>query len=176
MVLEEVNQNWLNTSLDWSYLKETKKSTLDAMEEWRSEINKRKPNEELSENEALYMNFILKRETNAEGKPSMKNYYKKIGTAGDFSNRGIKPFESLMEMSKNMASVGYDWMNPPAKPNVAQLKMFVDTLHKQLNIYDRLNSAINKAEAGKKEIRKEIMKDGYKTRSGRTIALQYYAH
>ena len=175
-VLEEVNQNWLNTAMDWSYLKETKKATLDAMNEWRSEINKRKPDEALTENEASYMNFILKRETNAQGEPSMKNFYTKIGTAGAFSDRGIKPYDAMKDMAKAMSSVGYDWMNPPEKPTVRQLKKFVDTLHDKLNVYNRLDKAINNAESGKKELRKEIMEQGYKTRSGRTIALQYYAH
>ena len=176
VVLEEVNQNWLNSSMDWSYLKETKKSTLSTMDEWRKEINKRKPDEVLTENERSYMDFILKAEYNAEGKPSMKNFYKKIGTAANFNKRGIKPFEAMKEMSAKMASVGYDWMNPPAKPTVRQLRTFVDTLHKQLAVYDRLDRAINFTEKQKKELRKEIMKEGYKTRSGRTIPLQYYAH
>ena len=147
-----------------------------SMNEWRSEINKRNPNEALTENEQAYMNFILKQEFNAEGKASMKNYYKKIGTAANFNKRGIKPFEAMNEMAIKMASVGYDWQDPPAKPTVKQLKMFVDVLHKQLAIYDRLDRAINFTEKNKKELRKEIMKDGYKTRSGRTIPLQYYAH
>ena len=122
------------------------------------------------------MDFILKAEYNAEGKPSMKNFYKKIGTAANFNKRGIKPFEAMKDLSTKMASVGYDWMNPPAKPTVRQLRMFVDVLHKQLAVYDRLDRAINFTEKQKKELRKEIMKEGYKTRSGRTIPLQYYAH
>ena len=179
VILEEVNQNWLDTSMRWSYLKETRKSTLDMMEKWRSNINKRikaNPNEELSANEAEYMNFILKAETNAEGKPSMKNFYTKIGTAGDFERLKIKHYDAFKQMAKNMASVGYDWTDPPAKPTVRQLKEFVETLNAQLNIYKRLDGAINFTEKQKKELRKEIMEQGYKTRSGRRIALQYYAH
>ena len=176
VVLEEVNQNWLNTSMDWSYLKETRKATLDTMEKWRSEINKRKPSDPLTENEASYMNFILKQEYTGEGKPIMKNYLKKIGTAGDFKRKGIDAFQGLNEMATRMASVGYDWQDPPAQPTVAHIKMFVDVLNKQLNIYNRMDGAINFTEKNKKELRKEIMEKGYKTRSGRTIALQYYAH
>jgi len=176
VILEEVNQNWLNASMNWSYLKETKAATLKAMDEWRSEIGKRNPNEALTENEQAYMNFILKQEFNAEGKPSMKNYFKKIGTAANFNKRGIKPFEAMNEMAIKMASVGYDWQDPPAKPTVKQLRMFVDVLHKQLDVYNRLDRAINFTEKQKKELRKEIMAQGYKTRSGRTIPLQYYAH
>ena len=176
VVLEEVNQNWLDTSMRWSYLKETRKSTLDMMENWRKEIGKRNPNEELSDNEASYMNFILKMETNAQGKPSMKNFFTKIGTAGDFARKKIDHGKAQKQMAKNMASAGYDWTDPPAKPTVRQLKEFVETLNAQLNIYKRLDGAINFTEQQKKELRKEIMEQGYKTRSGRRIALQYYAH
>ena len=176
VILEEVNQNWLDTSMRWSYLKETRKSTLETMENWRKEINKRKPDDKLSDNERAYMDFILKQEFNAEGKPSMKNYFTKIGTAGDFERKKIKHYDAFKEMAKNMASVGYDWTDPPAQPNVRQLKMFVETLNKQLNIYKRMDGAIDFTEKQKKELRKEIMEQGYKTRSGRRIALQYYAH
>ena len=162
--------------MDWSYLKETKASTLDTMDNWRKEIGKRNPNEALTENERSYMDFILKQEFNAEGKPSMKNYYKKIGTATNFNKRGVKPFQAMNEMAIKMASVGYDWQNPPAKPTVKQLRMFVDVLHKQLDIYNRLDKAINFTEKNKKILNEEIKKQGYKTRSGRVIPLQYYAH
>ena len=55
VVLEEVNQNWLDTSMKWSYLKETKKSTLETMDAWRKQMDKRKPDEELTENERSYI-------------------------------------------------------------------------------------------------------------------------
>ena len=179
VILEEVNQNWLDTAMKWSYLKETKKSTLDTMDNWRSDINariKKNPDEVLSDNERAYMDFILKMEYNVEGKPSMKNYYKKIGTAGDFNKRKIPPWKAMNDLAIKMASVGYDWMDPPSNPTVTQLKMFVDTLHTQLNVYKRLDHSIDLTERQKKELRKEIMEQGYKTKSGRTIALQYYAH
>ena len=176
VVLEEVNQNWLNTAMNWSYLEETKKSTQEAMANWKKEIGKRNPNEKLTENERAYMDFILKAEENAEGKPSMKNYYKKIGSAANFSRRGIKPFVAMKEMATAMRSVGYDWMDPPAEPTVRQLRTFVNVLENQLIINQRLDKAINFTNQQKKELRKEIMKEGYKTRSGRTIPLQYYAH
>ena len=176
VVLEEVNQNWLDAAMNWSYLEETKQATQDAMADWKKEIGKRNPNEKLTENERAYMDFILKAEENAEGKPSMKNYYKKIGSAANFSRRGIKPFVAMKEMATAMRSVGYDWMDPPAEPTVRQLRAFVNVLENQLIINQRLDKAINFTNQQKKELRKEIMKEGYKTRSGRTIPLQYYAH
>ena len=149
---------------------------MEMMDKWRSEINKRKPNEPLTENERSYMDFILKQEFTGEGKPIMKNYLKKIGTSGDFKRKGIDPFKASTEMAANMRKAGYDWQDPPAQPTVAQLKTFVDTLNHQLQVFKRLDGAINFTEKQKKELRKEIMEQGYKTRSGRTIPLQYYAH
>ena len=146
------------------------------MAEFKKKMNDRNPKEVLTENERAYMDFILKQEYNTEGKPMMKNYVKKIGTAANFGKRKIKVFDAAKDMAKKMASVGYDWQNPPAQPNVAQLKMFVSVLENQLQSVSRFDRIINYTEKQKKELRKEIMKDGYKTRSGRTIALQYYAH
>ena len=176
VVLEEVNQNWLDASMNWSYLKETQKSTQEAMADWKKEIGKRRPEETLTENERAYMDFILKMEENAEGKPSMKNFYKKIGTAANFTKQGIKPFDAMKQMAEAMRKVNYDWMDPPKDPNVLQLRTFVGVLEKQLKINERLSRAIGFTEKQKQELRKEIMKHGYKTKSGRTIPLQYYAH
>ena len=176
VVLEEVNQNWLDASMNWSYLEETKQSTQDTMADWKKNVAQRNPNETLTQNERAYMDFILKPETNVEGKPSMKNYYKKIGTAGNFGKRGLKPFDMMKEMAGEMRKVGYDWMDPPAEPTVRQLRTFVGVLEKQLLMNTRFDKAINFTNKNKKELRKEIMEKGYKTRSGRTIPLQYYAH
>ena len=176
VVLEEVNQNWLDASMEWSYLKETKKATDEKMAAWNKEINARNPNEKLTENERAYMDFILKAETNAEGKISMKNFYKKIGTAGSFNKRGIEPFKAMKEMADAMRSVGYNWTDPPAEPTVAHVKQFVSVLNKQLDTKSRLTKAIAFTDAKKKLLRKEILEKGHKTRSGRTIPLQYYAH
>ena len=179
VVLEEVNQNWLNTSMKWSYLEQTKKSTLDTMKKWREGMDariKKNPNEVLSENERSYMDFIMKMEESAAGKPVMKNYVKKIGTAANFNKRDMDVWKEAKTLQNNMRSVGYDWMKPPAQPTVKQLKMFVDTIHSQMIVFDRLDRAVNFTNKQKAELKKEIIKEGYKTPSGRTIALQYYAH
>ena len=176
VMLEEVNDNWLNSAMEWSYLEETKKATEANMSEWKKEVAKRDPNEKLSDNERAFMDFILKAETNAEGKPSMKNFYRKVGTAASFNKKGIKPFDAMKHMAEQMRKVGYDWMNPPAEPNVKQLRTFVGVLEKMLDTQNRLNRAIDFTNKQKRELRKEILKDGYKTPNGKTIALQYYAH
>ena len=178
VVLDEVNHNWLKKSMDWSYLKETFDSTKEKMADWKAEINKRDPKEELSANERAYMDFILKPETNAKGKSVMKNYLKKIGTAGDFKRRGLDTGKMMEEMSVEMKKVGYDWRDPPDNPNVQQLKTFVSTLQRQMDSGRRFQSAISQTEANKKELKKEIERDGYQPKYGKhgKIALQYYAH
>ena len=45
-----------------------------------------------------------------------------------------------------------------------------------LDIDSRLSRAISFTNKHKAELRKEILAEGYKTPSGKTIALQYYAH
>ena len=176
VILEEVNQNWLDASMEWSYLKETKKAVDEKLSTWQQEMNKRNPNDKLSENERAYMDFILKLEKTADGSPVMKNYLKKIGTAGSFQKRGIKPFDAAGHMQKAMSDVGYNWQKPPADPTVEQLRTFVGVLQHQLDTKSRLSKAIDFTEARKKELKKEILEKGYKTPSGRTIPLQYYAH
>ena len=176
VILEEVNQNWLDASMEWSYLKETKKAVDEKMPKWWKEVNARDPKEKLKDNERAFMDFILRPEMTDKGDVSMKNFYKKIGTAGSFEKRGIKHFEQMTVMADTMRKVGYDWKQPPAEPTVEQLKVFVSLLEVMLKTQSRLGNAINFTEGRKKELKKEILAKGYKTRSGRTIPLQYYAH
>ena len=176
VILEEVNQNWLDASMEWSYLKETKKAVDEKMPKWWKEVNARDPKEKLKDNERAFMDFILRPEMTDKGDVSMKNFYKKIGTAGSFEKRGIKHFEQMTVMADAMRKVGYDWKQPPAEPTVEQLKVFVSLLEVMLKTQSRLGNAINFTEGRKKELKKEILAKGHKTRSGRVIPLQYYAH
>ena len=176
VALEEINTNWMNAGLNWSYLKNTQQATRETMNEWKKEIGKRNPDEELADHEAEYMKFIMEPKTAASGRQYMGNYLSKIGTAGDFRNRGLDPWKMQEDMQKAMRKDGYEWRDPPRKPTVQQLKRFVHTLEQQLNTDQRLSAAISTTEKNKSELRKEIMRNGYKTPSGRTIPLQYYAH
>ena len=87
-----------------------------------------------------------------------------------------KPQVWQKEMQDAMRAVGYDWSKPPENPTVQQLKTFVGEMNRQLNPISRLSKAISITDAKKKELRKEIMAKGYKTRNGKVIPLQYYAH
>ena len=176
VALEEINMNWMNAGLNWSYLKETQNATRETMNEWKKEIGKRNPNEELTDQESEYMKFIMEPKTSASGTQYMGNYLSKIGTAGNFSKQNLDPWKMQQMMQHEMKKAGYDWKNPPRKPTVQHLKTFVNVLDTQLKTDSRLSRAIGYTEKNKAELRKEIMRNGYKTPSGRTIPLQYYAH
>ena len=178
VVLEEVNQNWLDLSMEWSYLKETKKSTQEAMEKFREDINSRPSNEPLTDNERLYMDYIMRGVPNKDGVPQMSNYMNKVVKSGRLQQLypNKKPQVWQKEMQDAMRAVGYDWSKPPENPTVQQLKTFVGEMNRQLNPISRLSKAISITDAKKKELRKEIMAKGYKTRNGKVIPLQYYAH
>lgn len=176
VILEEVNSNWLDTAMDWSYLEETQKSLRDAMSKWRSEISKRDPKSAATENEAAYMRWILKEGESEKGNQTMKNFNKRIGNMAAFEKRGIDFGNVVRRFQDTMRSVGYDWLNPPAEPTVLQVRTFTESLAKILDVDSRLTRAINFTNKQKAELRKEILAEGYKTPSGKTIALQYYAH
>ena len=176
VILEEVNSNWLDTAMDWSYLEETQKSLRDAMSKWRSEISKRDPKSAATENEASYMRWILEEGVSAKGNATMTNFNSRIGKMAAFDKRGLDFGHESRRLQSEMKKVGYDWLNPPAEPTVLQVRTFTEVLNKMLDIDSRLSRAISFTNKHKAELRKEILAEGYKTPSGKTIALQYYAH
>ena len=177
VILEEVNQNWLDLSMEWSYLKETKKSLEKSMADFQESLKGRSPDSKLTANERSYMDYILKAETNTKGDLTTPNYFRKITKSGRIKELyNIEPYKAQQHLLKEMKSVGYDWANPPVEPTVAQLKVFVDVLNMQLKPIKRLTTAIDVTDKKKRELRKEIQAKGYKTRGGKVIPLQYYAH
>jgi hypothetical protein len=176
VILEEVNSNWLDTSMNWSYLEETQKSLRDAMSKWRSEISKRDPNSAATENEASYMRWILEKGKSKAGNDTMPNFNSRTGKMAAFKKRGLDHGYESRRLQGEMKKVGYDWLNPPEVPTVLQVRTFTEVLNKMLDIDSRLSRAISFTNKHKAELRKEILAEGYKTPSGKTIALQYYAH
>jgi hypothetical protein len=176
VILEEVNSNWLDTAMDWSYLEETQKSLRDTMSKWRSEISKRDPESAATENEASYMRWILEEGKSEAGNATMRNFNSRIGKMAAFDKRGMNHGYESRRLQGEMKKVGYDWLNPPEVPTVLQVRTFTEVLNKMLDIDSRLSRAISFTNKHKAELRKEILAEGYKTPSGKTIALQYYAH
>lgn len=179
VILEEVNTNWLDASMNWSYLEEAQKSIREDMAKWKAEQRKRDPRSTVTANEAMFMKYILKPVTSAKGNEWPANFVKRVGSAGELNKRYGKD-DAAMKMGWDligkMRKVGYDWKNPPANITVAQLNTFVEHIENVLQTNQRLSSMIKQTNANKAELKKEILRDGYKTKSGRVIPLQYYAH
>lgn len=176
VILEEVNTNWLETSMTWSYLEQAQKSLREASAKWKSEIAKRDPKAIVAENEAAYLRWIMEEGVSGKGNPTMTNFNKRIGRMAAFKRRGMDYHQTVKRFQATMAGVGYDWTNPPAEVTVLQLRTFVSALEVLLDADKRLSRIIAFTNKQKEQLRKEILVDGYKTPSGRTIALQYYAH
>ena len=174
VVLEEVNKNWLNTGMNWSYLEEAFEATDAAMKEYTQAINKRNPNETLTPIERSYMDAMLSVEESSSGKKYLRTLTSKLRRLNSYP--GNEVWEAQNRFVKDMKDVGYDVYNPPANPTVAQLKRFVGILGKEVNLRSRMTAAINRTNNNKKKLKQEILKRGYKTPSGERIALQYYAH
>ena len=185
VVLEEVNKNWMDANMKWSYLQATKDATKDMMEKFRTQMADRKKNgpQELTDNERLYMDWMLEMEETASGVKIMKNFKNKITSMRDFGDvdkdkeAKNKFYKGVHDPLKNrMRQVGYDVNNPPENPTVAQLEVFVQSLNEILALNGRFSSAIDRTNKGKAEIAETLKKEGYQTPSGEWIALQYYAH
>ena len=176
VVMEEVNKNWLDASMKWSYLEETLTATDNALKGFNEDMKSRDQGAEVSENEAIYMNWLLTPEETLSGKLFMKNFARKIQKVKDFTKGEADFNKSYSNMIAQMRAVGYDVYNPPAKPTVTQLRTFVQVLAKELELKPRLSHAVSKTNKNKALLKSEILKKGYKTPSGERIALQYYAH
>ena len=174
IMLEEVNKNWLQQGMNWSYLQSTYDSTLGAMKKFQEKMAKRNPTDTLSDNEKVYMDWMLQMQDGPYGR-NMGNLRRKLPkflhepTKGDI-NKAENNFR------KGMMGVGYDVDNPPANPTVKQLQRFMQILSAELNLRKRLDSMIKHTNKKKSELKQRIMRESYKTDSGERIALQYYAH
>ena len=177
-VLEEVNKNWFDAASQWSYLDQTLQSTSKAMKEWNESIKGKPNNTPLTANERVYMDWMLEAKTTSKGDVKPMNYIKKMSKVleGEGDEKFNAAWNKADELVREMKKAGYDFEKPPLQPTIGQLKVFVKHLFDDINLRPRLTKAINETNAGKKEIRRELQKRGYKTPSGEMIALQYYAH
>ena len=178
-VMEEVNKNWLDSAMNWSYLEETQKAVERTSKEFQQKVKERGLDSQLTPNEALYMNWALEMHDTQSGSKMMKNLVNKMSKVaykGDNDQKFKQALDFSGKLANEMRKVGYNVAKPPANPTMLHLYTFVKTLGAELNTRQRLGKAIQKTNNNKKELKREILRRGYKTPSGETIALQYYAH
>ena len=169
--LEEINKNWLDASMNWSYLEQTYDATKKVMQEF-NEKTRGRDGEKLTPNERLYIDWALQMKPSGKGTPYLKNFFNKMNKVmpikGDKDSQMKHMWEMQQELQTEMGKVGWDVNNPPEVATVVQLKTFVRFLNAKLNVGDRFRGMIEKTNNNKKQLRREIQKRG--------PVLQYYAH
>ncbi len=175
VVLNEVNNNWLDAGMNWSYLEEAKNAVDSLREKW-VEKNKGKTNDTvLSDNEKKMMVHLLSPLSSSKGviypgnlSKTLKNL---IETPVDITTekRSEIAFKLAYNIVGEMKKAGYDYANPPAVITLGHLKSFLGIMNKHLQVDSRLNKMINLTNEKKKDLKAKIKRDGNKV-------YQYYSH
>ena len=178
VVLEEVNKNWLNTGMRYSYLEATKDGTKKSLADWQAKNADRSGGDIITDNEAQYMRWFLGLvKSKSSGNMYMGNMAMKMQKFKIYPEPWSQEmWDDINAMKKAMKAVGYDVNQPPEKITFTQLKTFVKTMAGQLNLSSRMDKMIERTNTNKRKLKEKILKEGYKTPSGERIALQYYAH
>ena len=72
-VMEEVNKNWLDASMNWSYLEETQKAVERTSKEFADYAKERGLGSTLTPNERVYMDWALEMHPTQSGKKMVEN-------------------------------------------------------------------------------------------------------
>ena len=178
VALEEINKSWLDASMNWNYLENTKDATQATLKEWNDKMKNRDQNEEVTANESAYMKYMMDIVVK-DGKAESIGFKKKMPKFKTYppGKERYKAVErDLAHITKALHNVGYDTGRPPEKPTVRQVRTFVNEFARVLQLGGRMESKVNDINSNKKKLKEQILKRGYKTPRGERIALQYYAH
>ena len=167
-VLEEVNQNWLDAGMNWSYLEETRNAIDSLRERWVEKTKNVPDSQVLKGNEWAMASYLLAPLLTSKGKPYPKNLLNKLKALMENGQEGDHAFKATNSIVQGMLKVGYDYKNPPA-PTMKHLKTFIGLFNKEIQLNPRLNSMIAETNANKKKLKEKIKKDGNKV-------YQYYSH
>ena len=79
VMLNEINQNWLDASMDWSYLEETRNAIDSLKEKWTAKSSPFTDSSPVSDNQWKMAGFLLSPETTEKGGIYAKNLLGKMG-------------------------------------------------------------------------------------------------
>ena len=175
VVLDEVNKNWLDAGMKWSYLEETQNALDRLRTTFQEKYGKRPDNSPLTEGEARQMMWFLEISKNKEGKPVPSNLINKMGKLIEVPANADSDMvhELSLDASRNivkaMKSAGFDPYAPPTQPTVKHLKAFMKAFSGEVNIGPRLGKMVQETNNNKKKLAAKIKQDKAKV-------YQYYAH
>ena len=178
VVLDEVNKNWLDASMDWSYLEATLEATEKATKKFQ-EDHKHYPDalpiDTSPTGEYLMFGWMANEFEHPDtGEVGPWNLIKQIRRTADrpLNTNEEQKIRWLAQTKKQ----GFDFINQmkkqgfnPNQPTMGDLKNFLKMYGMTINLRGRLNKMINHTNKKKKDLRNEIKKAGLPV-------YQYYAH
>ena len=173
VVLDEVNKNWLDASMNWSYLESTMNSLQDNMKDFRKELNQYPdslpiltgPDDEFGMFGELTQQY--ESEGGTYGPWPLAKMLTKVKERGSLGNdeHFFAALDDAKAIMNRMSKEGFD----PAKPTIKDFKLFLNLFSHSVQLQPRLSKMINHTNSKKKELKKEIQKGG-------VPVYQYYAH
>ena len=169
--VQEVNKNWLDAGMNWSYLEETLSATQDMMSTWDKETQQ-VPQGELVDigpnGRYVMMGHLLAPVEGKDGKSRPTNLINKFAKLLDGADKDMEiATGAARRVVKAVSDSGVDFRNMGDQVTIKQYRAFVRAVAKELDTTRRLSAMINRTNANKKELAKKIRRDGN---------LQYYAH
>ena len=182
VMFEEVNKNWLNSAMEWSYLEKTKDSLQVNLQEFNQAYKSDDPYRQLTPEEAELMNYFLDPAASNSGKfPS--RLLKKVRTLVDkLDGEDAEGFEDrTFEITKNIWNPIRKMGFKPGENVTAGMRyIFYRQMADALAVSHRLNGMIERTNNNKKKLKQKIREKapskaetlGYDFSHG----AQYYAH
>ena len=181
--VQEINNNWLNASMNWSYLEETYAATKEKMTDWNKAMDQLPQGQNLDTTMAgqyRMIGWLLEPGTTGEGQikfyPNLINKLGKILEVPkgiDSKARHKIAKDAADNINTALQNAGVNTGQPVEQMTVRQVRVFVNAMVKELELSGRLSKMINKTDANKKRLKKVI--DAQKRHKGNEV-LQYYAH
>ena len=182
-VLKDVNKAWVDINFEWSYLKQTQNS----LKQLRQSLNEKfkNPNQVLQGNERAMLDYLFSIYINKSGNPVL-NINNKLGQVMYPVPKGDDIFAEVKSLQSDMKKNGFDKftviggggneiINPNTELTVKDLKIFIDSLEREINLDRRLNSLISKTDGLRAKLKSKIMAN-INSNNPDLAVLQYYSH
>ena len=173
VVLDEVNNNWLDASMKWSYLESTMDSLQENIKEYRKELNEY-PNSlpidtDFDGEYGMFMYLTTQTESDkgTMGPWSLAKMLAKIRDKGNLDNDAY--FKENIDIAYKIMNQMKQQGHNPEKPTIGDLKNFFGLFSNAVALQPRLSKMINHTNRKKKELQQEIKRGG-------VPVYQYYAH
>ena len=149
-VLEEVNQNWLDINMQWSYLEKAQESLIRLRTSFKDRYQGRSDTDPLTRNESAVINYLLTKDDNG----NYPNLINKLMKVMDLDPKDLSeaPLGEATEASNRIVNALRKNSAMSSPPNVKTIKTFMGAFSKELNIDFRLKEMISKTNSEKKKL------------------------